>query len=227
MGLTILTGLVGSHAYGLNHEGSDRDYLSVYVAPMDSILGLHSRAEQDSTVISTDPDHTSHELEKFCRLALKGNPTVNELLWLDRYTWQTFDGQILVEMREGFLSAKTVSAYRGYITGQIHKLTLQDGTPTARFPKASKHVLRLCVQLVDLVAEGRITPRLAPEAVQLINEAVADAVEADRPDYIEVVARNMLNRIDAELTAHPLVARPEPEFDRINQLVIDIRRQIA
>lgn len=225
---TILTGLVGSHAYGLAHEGSDTDYLSVHVAPIDDILGLNYWSIQDKTLITYDPDHTSHELAKFCRLALKGNPTVNELLWLDEENIEsTIQGRYLRDFRYMFLSQHTVNAYRGYITGQIHKLTLQDGTPTARFPKASRHVMRLVMQLEGLVAHGMITPRLEEWQVGTIRQVVDEAVSKDRPDLIEVWARVSLASIEAYTRKHPHITRAEPDTKAIHQLVVDIRRSLG
>lgn len=36
----LLKGVVGSTAYGLNHENSDVDYMGVFAAPTSEVLGL-------------------------------------------------------------------------------------------------------------------------------------------------------------------------------------------
>lgn len=77
----LLKGVVGSTAYGLNHEGSYVDYLGVFAAPNREILGLGKVQESVNT---KDPDTTMHEAKKFVQLCLNGNPSVSEVLWLDQ-----------------------------------------------------------------------------------------------------------------------------------------------
>ena len=62
----LLSGVVGSTAYGLATEDSDVDWLGVYAAPTEKILGLHPPQE---SIVSTAPDITYHEAGKYCRLA--------------------------------------------------------------------------------------------------------------------------------------------------------------
>lgn len=69
----LLSGVVGSTAYGLATPDSDIDWLGNFAAPTHRMLGLH--APKDS-IVSTNPDRTLHETAKWCRLALGGNPTV-------------------------------------------------------------------------------------------------------------------------------------------------------
>lgn len=222
-GTTILTGLVGSQAYGLAHGNSDNDYLSVHVAPIEDILGLKNWAVQDKSIVTTDPDHTSHEIGKFCRLAIKGNPTVNELMWLSSYHYCDKNGQALVCYRKHFLSRHTYLAYRGYIKGQIHKLTLQDGTPTPRFPKASKHVMRLVFQLIHLVTEGNIQVALELQAIETVQEMMHG--KDFSPEGIELWANREMAKMD-DYTFHPLLSRPEPDTEVISDMLVDIRKQM-
>ncbi|HEU5352848.1 MAG TPA: nucleotidyltransferase domain-containing protein [Actinocrinis sp.] len=113
-GTVLLSGIVGSTAYGLAGPGSDVDRLGMYAAPTRELLGLHQPRESH---VTTKPDATFHEAGKAARLMLAGNPTATELLWLpdDLYETRTALGEEAIALRGAFLSAKRVrDAYLGY-----------------------------------------------------------------------------------------------------------------
>ena len=58
----LLSGIVGSVAYGLDTEDSDVDRLGVFAAPTERLLGLHP---PKPSVVSSKPDATFHEAGKF------------------------------------------------------------------------------------------------------------------------------------------------------------------
>ncbi|AEW98360.1 nucleotidyltransferase domain-containing protein [Streptantibioticus cattleyicolor] len=178
----LLSGTVGSTAYGLAHAGSDIDRLGMFAAPTEELHGLHRPAESH---VTTGPDTTLHEAAKFCRLALKGNPTLTELLWLDTYEIRTPLGDELVGMRRAFASTAAVrDAYLGYATRQFRKLRARgDGTHRAdtreRMLKHARHLVRLLRQGEELHATGHLTIRLAdPDAVRAMAEWIV--TEPDR-----------------------------------------------
>jgi uncharacterized protein len=110
---TLLSGIVGSTAYGLAHPGSDVDRLGLFAVDTVELHGLRRHTE---SVVTKDPDLTLHEAAKWCRLALGGNPTVMELVWLpdELYEVRTPLGDELIGIRSSFLSAKRVrNAYLG------------------------------------------------------------------------------------------------------------------
>ncbi len=87
----ILRGLVGSTVHGLANPGTDdRDEMGVCVEPPEYVIGLR---EFDHYVFRTKPegvpsgpgdlDLTVYGLRKFCRLALKGSPTVLLLFFIE------------------------------------------------------------------------------------------------------------------------------------------------
>ncbi len=45
----LLSGIVGSTAYGLAHAGSDIDRLGMFAAPTEQLHGLHRSAESHVT----------------------------------------------------------------------------------------------------------------------------------------------------------------------------------
>jgi hypothetical protein len=161
----ILQGIVGSTAYGLAREGSDVDRLGVYTLPPRQLLGLDKGPE---SIVSKDPDRTHHELGKFVRLLMKGNPTVMELLWLPEYEVCDYVfGNPLVENRGLFLSQKTVrSAYLGYAGDQLRRAEARgDGSFTSdtknRSIKHARHCMRLLEQAWILYEYGHLHLRVA------------------------------------------------------------------
>lgn len=159
----LLSGIVGSTAYGLNHAGSDVDHKGIYAAPTRQLLGLR----QPPDVIETkNPDTVLYELGKFIRLALGCNPNVIELLWIPFGLQEatTLIGRELVAMRALFLSAKRVrDAYFGYATQQIAEIQKRDPRPKDRAAKDSKnarHIYRLLHQGLELYTTGRLVLRL-------------------------------------------------------------------
>jgi predicted nucleotidyltransferase len=145
----LLSGIVGSTAYGLAHEGSDVDRLGVFAAPTEKLHGLHRPKESH---VSTAPDRTLHEVAKWCRLALSGNPTAMELVWLPTglYEVRTPLGDELIGIRSSFLSRQRVrDAYLGYATQQFRRLERRGGGSFSadtrrRTAKHARHLKRLC-----------------------------------------------------------------------------------
>lgn len=114
----------GSHSHNTALPESDHDYLVIYIAPTDSILGLTPVKE---TMTRKDPDVEAHEVGKFCRLLLKGNPSMVECLFTEkrctlvagREGWNPWHE--LRGVRRAFLSRRVVQQYVGYGMGQLRR----------------------------------------------------------------------------------------------------------
>ncbi|SEQ15149.1 hypothetical protein SAMN04487983_1003188 [Streptomyces sp. yr375] len=183
----LLSGIVGSTAYGLAHEGSDVDRLGMFATPTEDLHGL-SRPQESH--VSTAPDRTLHEAAKWCRLALGGNPTVMELVWLpdELYEVRTPLGDELIALRTTLLSAGRVrDAYLGYATQQFRKLQNRSegdraGDTRNRTAKHARHLKRLCTQGYELYATGQLTIRVEdPESYHRFGRQVAADPEAALP----------------------------------------------
>ena len=218
-GTVLLSGIVGSTAYGLSGPGSDVDRLGMFAAPTVSLLGLHT--PRDSHVTSS-PDVTLHEAAKLVRLALGGNPTVSELLWLpeDLYEVRTPLGDEAIELRSSLLSAPRVrDAYLGYATQQFRKLLSRDPSWTDRkIAKHARHLMRLVDQGYELYTTGHVTIRLAdPERYRVFGERVAAEPDAARPFMAEAeerfgTARSVLPRVADSAAAEDWVLRVRRAF---------------
>jgi uncharacterized protein len=221
----LLKGVVGSTAYGLNHEGSDVDYMGVFAAPLNELLGLDKVEE---SVVTKDPDTTFHEAKKFVTLCLSGNPSVSELLWLDMYEHMTDEGMALVNLRRSFLSAKRVrDAYLGYATSQFDRLKSRgDGSFSAdtrkRTEKHARHLVRLVEQGYHLYRSGELVVNLHSNASEIDPEWVFSMGKkiADNPLWAERYMKMAEARFDSAKAAVP----ERPDRDIVEKWLIRVRR---
>ena len=204
----LLSGIVGSVAYGLDTDDSDVDRLGVFAAPTEKLLGLHP---PNPSVVSSKPDATFHEAGKYAALALKVNPTITELMWLpdDLYETRTGPGSALIAIRRSFLSQKAVrNAYLGYATQQFRRLENRgDGSFSAdtrkRTAKHARHLLRLLTQGLELYETGALTVRLQnPDHYRDFGERVAAGdIEAAQKEIGS--AERWFNSAESPLSERP------------------------
>ncbi|GHJ51280.1 hypothetical protein Nm8I071_05870 [Nonomuraea sp. TT08I-71] len=214
----LLSGIVGSVAYGLAGPDSDVDRIGVFAAPTVAFHGLHPPRE---SVVTTDPDVTLHECAKYARLALSGNPTATELMWLPEecYETRTEFGERLIGIRAAFLSAPRVrDAYLGYASQQFRKLTTRDSSTGGRrrSAKHARHLARLLHQGRVLYATGVLEIRLAdPEWFRAFGERVAGGALAEAEGLVAAAERDF-TRIRT-----PLPERPDEET--VERWLLDVR----
>jgi predicted nucleotidyltransferase len=217
----LLSGIVGSTAYGLAGPDSDVDRLGVFAVPTASLLGL---VKPDESVVSTSPDRTLHELGKWLRLAMAGNPTVTELAWLpdELYEVRTPIGAEMIAMRESLLGAQRVrDAYLGYAAQQFRKLENRgDGSFSAdtrrRTAKHARHLYRLCWQGFEAYTTGAVPVRL-PDPQRFLDFGAA--VAAGNLD----TARDMLASYEAKFDAATTALPDEPDHERADAWLVDVR----
>lgn len=211
----LLSGTVGSHAYGLATPTSDVDTLSVGLASTESFLGFNPPQGKSASSVRTDPDITVHEVGKFLSLCLKANPTVSELLWLENYGYQhPVFGVELVRLRRTLLGARAVrSAYLGYATSQFHKMEHRgDGTFSSdtgnRTAKHARHLMRLLNQGVQLYTTGEMTVRVEnPEDYHAFGQLVAK----DHERGLTLAKRRLAEAEEIfDVQRSPLPAEPDP-----------------
>lgn len=216
---TLLLGVVGSTAYGLAGPDSDVDRLGIYAVPTIEFHGLHPPTDKTSTVVRNQPsDVTLHEVGKFARLCLGGNPTMTELLWLENYEVTTELGREATTIRSAFLSAKRVrEAYYGYASAQFKKLrdTGQFASKQrARASKHARHMLRLLDQGLQLYATGHLTIRLDdPDWYR--EEGNLLAGYPDQAVRVLADAEEKFNAVTSPLPAEPNIERVTQWLNRV------------
>lgn len=218
----LLSGIVGSTAYGLSGPGSDLDRLGFFALPTLRLLGL---TPPRPSVVGTDPDFAMHEAGKAVSLLLSGNPTVTELLWLpeDLYETRTPLGAELIALRASFQSAaKVKSAYLGYATQQLRKLAAKSAGPVAaeqrpHVAKHARHLMRLVDQGYDLYTTGEMSVRLAdPQRYLDFGEQVADRPSA---------AQEMMDRAQERFAAARGALPEQPDTAAVEAWLLRVRRR--
>lgn len=222
-GVTILRGIVGSTAYGLAHEGSDIDWLGLFVAPTVKFHGLHPPiGKAASRVQNTPSDYTEHEASKYVSLLLSCNPTVTELLWLPEGLYEIVhpEGLALIALRQRFLGAVNVrNAYLGYATQQFRKLVDRDGTFSSdtakRTEKHARHLKRLCWQGLTLYREGWLPIKVDdPEEYHEFGRLVAED-----PNH----AADMIARYEDAFNTTSSVLPERPDEAPAEEWLLDVR----
>lgn len=221
----LLSGIVGSHAYGLNTEDSDVDRLGLFAHPTEKILGIHLSQQ---SIVRTAPDVTFHEAGKFIALALKCNPTITELLWLpeDLYETRTPLGNALIGIRQSLLSAPLVrNAYLGYATQQFRRLENRSeqgdhsfsADTRKRTAKHARHLLRLLVQGTDLYLDGELSVRVRDAGMyhRFGEKVAAGDIE---------LAKNEIS--SAERWMNDGSVLPEkPDYEKAQEWLLKVRRE--
>lgn len=231
----LLQGIVGSVAYGLAGPDSDVDRLGLFAAPTEEFFGLYLPVDKAATVVHNDPDTTVHEARKYVMLALGGNPTVSELMWLpgELYEVRTELGDELIRIRTAFLSAQRVrDAYFGYATSQFHRLLTTgqfQSKMRKRQSKYGRHLLRLLDQGFALYTSGRLPIRVEdPQRYIAFGERVAEDPEMARPALVEAEAR--FDAATSPLPDRPDEATVEAWLLRVRERYLPLnvrRRQMA
>lgn len=220
----ILEGVTGSTAYGLATENSDVDIKGVYLLPTSKVLSLNFNPAK-TTKDNTDPDWVYHEIGKFMKLVIGGNPTVSELLWLEDYTVLSPIGKRLVDNRKAFLSTKAVmNAYRGYAMGQAQSLNRRqaegkvgyDSALKNRFAKHTRHCFRLLLQARQLLETGELTVRVTPEQREWLFKMGEQSPETVVDTFITE---------DKKMEDIISVLPNEPDWSTIGKLLFEIRKE--
>jgi uncharacterized protein len=124
---TIIKVRVGSHCHGTNMPESDTDIRSVFIPTKDYFLGLKRCEQIEEKQDGKDIEHWN--IHKLISLCLKGNPAALNVLFVRKVDQLECDewGLKLYDIRNEFLSRRTISAIIGYCISQIHKLTIGRG----------------------------------------------------------------------------------------------------
>jgi uncharacterized protein len=183
----ILRGLVGSTVHGLSNPGTDdRDEMGVCIEPPEYVTGLRPfehwvyRSQPEGLPSGPgDLDLTIYGVRKYCRMALKGSPTVLLLLFIDgEYVLERAPlGLELQELSPAFVSKRAGQAFLGYVdaqrrglVGERHASRTRELSPEHGYDtKYAMHALRIAYQGVELLSTGHITlPIAEPERERLL-----------------------------------------------------------
>jgi len=181
--MVILRAVVGSTVHGTNvSQQDDRDEMALAIEPMHYVIGMR---HWETTVFRTAPegvksgpgdlDLVIHSLRKFCRLAAKGNPTMQLPLFVPENAIVQCNelGRELIAKRSMFLSRECGKAFLGYMMAQKARLAGEQGGRHGSRPdlverygfdtKYAGHIIRLGYQGVELMTTGHLSLPMRPE----------------------------------------------------------------
>ncbi|MDN3269991.1 nucleotidyltransferase domain-containing protein [Streptomyces sp. MA15] len=215
---TIYACVMGSRAFGLATEDSDTDRRGVFLAPTPLFWGFEKPPPH---VEGPAEEQFSWELERFCELALRGNPNILECLHSPLVEHADATGRELLSLRGAFLSRTVHDTFVRYAHGQRRKLDADVRTHGAPRWKHAMHLLRLLMTARDLLHTGVLTVDVGDRREELLE------VKRGEVPWPEVEAR--MNRLTAEAeraAAHSPLPE-EPDRRRVEDFLVRTRRASA
>ncbi|MEU0880634.1 nucleotidyltransferase domain-containing protein [Lentzea sp. NPDC005914] len=201
----ILEAVIGSHAYGLATSTSDVDRRGVFVAPTEAFWRLD---KPPTSVEGPSPEQLSWEVEHFCKLALKSNPTVLETLVSPLVEICTPLGEELKALLPAFLSQYAVRAYTRATQMQLSRAGRN------LKPKQLMHVVRLRLLGLHLVRTGSLS--IAADRSLL-------AIRDGSMPWDDAVA--WAHRLGDELASASGPLPEEPDRARVEDWLVSVRRR--
>jgi len=141
MATTILETVHGSHLYGLNYSGSDRDFFRVVST---------TRGGRTKATVKGDLDQVVMPLDRFLENIFSGSHQSCEALWSPVATVHPNYAPMFDNIR--VTGADAFARYRRTIKAFTY------GTEKQR-----RHAVRLGFNLMDLRTHGRFNPTLTPD----------------------------------------------------------------
>jgi hypothetical protein len=215
---TIYSCVMGSRAFGLATDTSDTDRRGVFLAP----APLFWRFEKPPThVEGPGEERFSWELERFCELALRGNPNILECLHSPLVEHVDDTGRELLGMRGAFLSRRAYDTFTRYALGQRRKLDADVRTTGAPRWKHAMHLLRLLTSARDLLRTGELRIDVGDRREPLL------AVKRGEVPWAEIEARMARLAAETEQALHGSPLPPEPDHARVADFLFRTRRASA
>jgi predicted nucleotidyltransferase len=215
---TIYACVMGSRAFGLATDGSDTDLRGVFLAP----TALFWRFDKPPTHVEGPAEEQfSWELERFCELALRANPTVLECLHSPLVEYADDTGRELLALRGAFLSRRVHETFTRYAHGQRRKLQAHVSRHGAPRWKHAMHLLRLLACARDLLRTGVLTLDVGEQREPLL------AVRRGEVPWPEVEARMARLEREAEEAALRTPLPAGPDRRRVEDFLVRTRHASA
>jgi uncharacterized protein len=210
--------VVGSRAYGLEHEHSDTDRRGIYLPPADLHWSLYGVPEQ---LESQETEECYWELQKFLLLALKANPNILECLFTPLVEHATPLAQELLAMREAFLSQLVYQTYNGYVMSQFKKLEQDLRAHGTLKWKHAMHLIRLLYAGIGTLRDGQVPVHVGVKRDELL------AIRRGELPWEEVNALrlHLHQEFDGALNFTRLPERPD--YEKVNAFLLKARQAMA
>ncbi|CAL9377718.1 nucleotidyltransferase domain-containing protein [Streptomyces sp. enrichment culture] len=215
---TVYSCVMGSRAFGLATEGSDTDRRGVFLAPTPAQWRF---TKPPTHVEGPAPEQFSWELERFCELALRGNPNILECLHSPLVEHVDDTGRELLELRGAFLSRQVYETFTRYALSQRRKLEAdvrRHGEPRW---KHAMHLLRLLGACRDLLRTGELVVDVGDARERLLAVKRGEVAWAEAEAWMVRLA----DETDAALASSPLPG--EPDRARVEDFLFRTRLRSA
>jgi uncharacterized protein len=215
---TVISVIVGSHAYGLATDESDVDRRGVYIPPT-SLFWRFDKPQ--STVDGPELERLSWEVEHFCALALEANPTVLEVLATPLVEMCTPLGDELRDLLPALLSQRAADSYRRATAQQFARASAamaSGGTPRW---KQVMHVLRLLTLCERLLRTGELVLEVGDHRDQLLAVHEGDVPWPDVERWVE----DLRDRTARAVLRSPLPVVPDAAA--VENWLVSVRRRSA
>lgn len=207
--------IVGSRAYGLDHDESDVDRRGVYLPPAAlhwSLYGVPEQLENDAA------QEVYWELQKFIVLALKANPNVLECLYTPLVEHADPLAQELRTNRDAFLSKLIFQTYNGYVLSQFKKMQHYRANHGEIKWKHAMHLIRLLVAGITALKEGYIPVRVEQYRDDLLAIRHGERLWDEVNEWRLALHR----QFEAAFATSRLPERPD--YETVNALLVKARR---
>lgn len=215
----ILRCVIGSRAYGLEHEASDTDRRGVYLPPAEAHWSLYGVPEQ---IENNDTQETYWEFQKFLTLALKANPNVLECLYTPIVEHATDLARELLDMRSAFLSKLVYQTYSGYVSSQFKKLRVELRNRGEVKWKHVMHLIRLLLSGVTVLREGFVPVRVGDDHRDKLL-----AIRRGEMKFEEVEAWRLQLHRDFDTAFESTNLPDRPDYERANAFLIQARHSMV
>lgn len=210
--------VVGSRAYGLEHEHSDTDRRGIYLPPADLHWSLYGVPEQ---LESQETEECYWELQKFLLLALKANPNILECLFTPLVEQATPLAEELLAMRDAFLSQLVYQTYNGYVMSQFKKLEQDLRAHGSLKWKHAMHLIRLLYAGIGTLRDGQVPVHVGAHRDELL------AIRRGELPWEQVNALRLRlhEEFDGALNFTRLPERPD--YEKANAFLLKARRAMV
>ncbi len=208
--------VVGSRAYGLDHEGSDLDLRGIYLPPADlhwSLYGVPEQLEMKSS------DEAYWELQKFITLALKANPNIIECLYTPLVEFASPLAQELLNIRDCFLSRLVYQTFNGYVLSQFKKIQTDIRNQGRIKWKHVMHLIRLLLTGIVTLKEHRVPVRVEQYRDQLLE------IKAGKLPWDEIDRWRLQLHREFEHAAETTSLPDHPDYEAANRYLVMARRR--
>ncbi len=229
LGHMIAVCQIGSVSHGTNLDTSDNDWHAVVIPPMQMLIGLSTWEGGD--LKTPDVDLKVHSLVRFVKLALKGNPDILGLLWLqpEHYLYQGEEFGQLIAHREAFTSKQAAKPLIGYAESELQQMIKRSSSRDLGAKRKSlieqfgydvkqaAHVIRLCRMCVEFMDTGVLRVYREKDREELIHIKTGGL---SYDDAVKLCGHEMdLARAAEERSYLP----PRPQQAEIEQLVMELQ----